>query len=110
MGIFFCDAVLQGFHIAFAAGEGEESAFVIDEIFDLVGGEIFGAKKVEDDAGIEIAGAGGHGNAAGGSESHGGVDGFFVAKSAEAGAIAEMGENGAIGKSLAEVVDERFVG
>ena len=78
-GIIFGGAILQGFHVAFAAGKSVQTAFVVDQVFDLVGGEIFCAQKVEDHAGIKITAAGAHGDAAGGSEAHGGVDGLAVA-------------------------------
>ncbi len=67
-------------------------------------------KKIDKDARIEIAGARAHGNSAGGSEAHGGVDRYSVAKSAETRSVAEMREDGSLGKLRAEVMDERFVG
>ncbi len=66
-----------------------------DEIVELVGGEFFGAEEVDEEAGVEIAGAGGHDETGGGGESHGGVDGLSVMDGSHAGSGAEVGEDDA---------------
>ena len=103
-------ALFQRLHIALAGRESEEAALMIEQIFKLVGAELLIAHKVEEDARIEIAGARAHRNAAGGSEAHGGVDRYSVAKSAEAGSVAEMREDGSFGKLRAEMMHQRLVG
>ena len=44
-------AIFKRLHIAFAGGEGEEAALMIDEIFHLVGAELLRAKKIDKDPG-----------------------------------------------------------
>ncbi len=109
-GIVGLGALFECPYIALARGESVEAAAVIDQILECVGAEFFRSHKIEENAGIEIARARTHGNAAGWGEAHGGVNGDAIAESAEAGSVAEMSEDGAAGKLIAEVMDERFVG
>ena len=109
-GIIRVGALFESPYITLARGEGVQAAAVIDQILERIGAEFFGSHKVEKNAGIEIAGTGAHGNAAGWGEAHGGVNGDAIAERAEACSVAEMSEDGATRKSIAEVIDERFVG
>lgn len=102
-------AIFQRLHIAFASGECEEAALMVDQIFNLVGAESLRAKKIDKDTRIEISGACAHRDATGRAEAHGGVDRYPVAKSAETCSIAEMREDGSFGKLRAEVMNERLV-
>ena len=102
-------AVFQSLYITLTTGEREESTFVIDEIFDGISAEFFGSQEIKKNAGVKIAGAGAHGNSAGGGQAHGGIDGNAIAKSAKAGSIAEMREDRAFGKLIAEMMDQGFV-
>ena len=109
-GIVGVGALFESPYIALAKGESVEAAAVIDQILERIGAEFFGSHKIEKNAGIEIAGTRAHGNAAGWGEAHGGVNGDAIAQRAEACSVAEMSEDGAAGKLIAEVIDERFVG
>lgn len=102
-------AIFKRLHIAFAGGEGEEAALMIDEIFHLVGAELLRAKKINKDPGVEISGPRAHRDSTGRGEAHGGVDRHPIAKSAETCSIAEMREDGPLGKLRAEVMNERLV-
>ena len=66
----------EGLHVGFAVGEGEEAALAVEEL--LRGSSeterLFVAEEVDENAGVEVAAAGAHGDAAGGREAHGGVD------------------------------------
>ena len=86
----------EGLHVGFAVGEGEEAALVVEELFERVSGQVFVAEEVDEDAGVEVAAAGAHGDAAGGGEAHGGVDGFAVEDGGDAGAVAEVRDDDAL--------------
>ncbi len=83
---------------------------MVEQIFKLVGAELFIAQEIDKDARIKIAGACAHRDAAGGCEAHGGVDRYSVAQSAQAGSITEVREDDSFGKLLTEVMNERFIG
>src|ERR1700691_5025519 len=82
---------------------------MIEQIFKLVGTEFLVAQKIEEDARVEIARARSHRDATGGSEAHGGVNGYSIPQSAEACPIAKMGEDGSPRKLRAKVMHERLV-
>ncbi len=86
----------EGLHVGFAVGEGEEAALMVEELFERVSGQVFVAEEVDEDAGVEVAAAGAHGDAAGGREAHGGVDGFAVEDGGDAGAVAEVRDDEAL--------------
>ena len=74
-GIVGSNPLFQRLHIALTGREREEATLVVKQIFEFIGTEFLIAQKVEEDAGIEIAGTRPHRDAAGGGESHSGVDG-----------------------------------
>lgn len=82
---------------------------MVEQVFKLVCVEFLIARKIEEDAGVEITGARTHRDAAGGSESHSGVDGYSVAQSAEACSVTQVGEDSSPWKPRSEVVDERLI-
>src|SRR6202521_4457563 len=82
---------------------------MIEHIFKLVGLQLLGAQKIEEDAGIKIATTSTHRNAACRSEAHSGVDGNSVAKSAEARSVTEVRKDGSFGKLLSEMMHQRLV-
>src|SRR5712664_1699911 len=65
---------------------------------------------MDEHAGVEVAGAGAHDEAAGGGQAHRSVDGPAVAHSAHAGAVAEVGEDRAAEPLGSELGDYRLVG
>ena len=77
--------------------------------FERVGGEVFVAEEVDEDAGVEVAAAGAHGDAAGGGEAHGGVDGFAVEHGGDAGAVAEVRDDDALRDGI-EASDDGLAG
>ena len=91
-------AIFKRLHIAFATGESEEAALMIDQVFHLVGAQFLRAKKIDKDPRVEITGARAHRDSTGGSEPHGGVDRYAIAKSAETCSVAEMREDGSFGQ------------
>ena len=93
-------------HIALAGRETKKAALMIEQIFKLIGAEFLIPQKVKEYARVEIAGARPHWYAAGGSEAHGGVDGYSVAKRAEACSVAKVREDGSPGKSRAEMMHD----
>src|SRR5579862_730296 len=78
--------------------------------FEFVGAELFVAHQVNQDSGIEIAGAGSHGDAAGRRAAHACVDANAVAQRAETGSVAEMRKNCARGNLRAELMNQRLIG
>ena len=62
-----------------AVGKREESALVIQQILELIRAEIFGAQNIDKHAGIEIPRTRAHGNSAGGSQAHRGIEATAVA-------------------------------
>jgi len=108
-GIVDANPLYQRLHIALTGGESEETALMVEQIFKLIDAEFLIAQKIEEDAGVEIAGARAHGDAAGGSESHRRVDGYSAAKSAEACSVTQVGEDGSPWKPRSEVMHERFI-
>ena len=101
--------LFQRLHITLAGGECEEAALMVEQIFKFVGAELLIPYKVEDDARIKIAGASTHRDAARGGQAHRGVDRYSVAKSAEAGSITQMREDGSFGNLRTEMMHERLV-
>lgn len=99
-------ASLKRLHVTFAGGESQEATLMIDQIFHLVGAELLRAKKVDNDARVEISGPCAHRNSTGRGEGHCSVDRYLIAKSAEAGSIAEMREDGSCGKLRTEVINQ----
>ena len=83
---------------------------MVEQNFKFIGTELLIAHEVEKDARIEIAGARAHRDSAGGSEAHGGVDRCSIPKSAQAGSITEMREDGSFRELFAEGMHERLVG
>src|ERR1700689_2321149 len=77
-------ALFQPLYITLAARESEEAAPMIEQIFQFVDAELLIAQEVEENSRIEITRARAHRDASGGSESHGGVDRYPIAKSAKA--------------------------
>ena len=66
--------LLELLHVAEAAGEGAQAAVVVDQCFRVIQAQSGRPHQKDQDAGIEIAGAGGHGNAAGRGEPHGRIN------------------------------------
>src|ERR1700686_4045313 len=103
-------ALLQSFHIALAGGERKKAAVMVEQVFKLVGVELLLAEKINDDAGVEVAGSRSHGNSASGRQAHGGVDRYSISQGTEARSIAQVRENRSFGKVRAEMMDQGFVG
>ena len=103
-GIVVAGAFFERLHVAVARGKREKAALMIQQVFKLVGAEFFLAQKINENARVEVARSCGHGNASGWSEAHCGVDGFPVAERAKARSIAEVREDGPLGKLRAEVM------
>ena len=82
---------------------------MIEQIFELVGVELFIAQKIEDDAGVEVARARPHRNAASGSEAHRSVDRYPVSQCTQTRSVAQMSEDGSLGKLCAEMMHQRLV-
>ena len=82
---------------------------MVQQILKLVGAQLPIAHKVEKNAGVEIAGACAHRDAAGWREPHGSVDGLSVAQSAEAGSVAEVREDSSLRKPRAQPPHQRLV-
>ena len=102
-------AFFKRLHIALAGGESEKAALMIEQVFQLSAASFSLRKKIEDDAGVEVAGACAHGNAARGSEAHGGVDRYPVTKRTETRSVTQMREDGSFGKLCAEMMHQRLV-
>lgn len=100
---------LKAAHVGFSSGEGGEAGLAVEESFERVGIKAVVAHKEDEDARVEVSGAGGHGDAAGGGESHAGVDGAAVEDGDEAGSVAEMGADDARGGLRAEAVEDGFI-
>ena len=83
---------------------------MVEQIFQFIGAELFISHEIEKYPRVKIARARTHGNAAGGSEAHGGVDRFSVAKSAEACSVPEVREDRSLGKLRSKVMHQRLVG
>src|SRR6266581_5147945 len=83
---------------------------MIEQIFKLVGAELFCAHQKEEDARVEVSGARIHRDAAGRGKTHGGVDRHSIANSAEARSITEVREDGSFRKLRAEMMHERLIG
>ena len=103
------DARFHRLHIALPGRESEEATMTVEQVFKLFGTEFLVAQKVEEYARVEVARARTHRDATGGSESHGGVNGYSVAQSAEACPVTKVGEDGSPRKLRAEVMHERLV-
>jgi len=99
-------ALLQSFHIALAGGERKKAAVMVEQVFKLVGVELLLAEKINDDAGVEVAGSRSHGNSASGRQAHGGVDRYSISQGTEARSIAQVRENRSFGKLRAEMMDQ----
>ena len=79
------------------------------EFVDALGGIVFvSLENVHEQAGVEIAGASAHDDAAGGSEAHRRIDGETVENSGDAGAVAEVGDDEARWNIFLESVENRF--
>src|SRR5271168_14454 len=83
---------------------------MVQQILKLVRAQLLISHEVEQNARIEIAGAGAHRDAARGREPHGCVDGPSVAQSAEAGSVSEVRENSSLRKPRAQPTHQRLVG
>ena len=101
---------LEAAHVGFPPGERSEAGLAIEEGFESVGVEAVVAHEKDEDAGVEVSGAGGHGDAAGGGESHAGVDGAAVEDGGEAGSVAEVSARRRGRDLRTEAVKDGFVG
>ena len=87
---------------------------VVEEAGDLGGGHALRLDQVQDDAGVELAGAGAHREAVEGGEAHRALDAHAVGHRAHRGAAAEVGDDdaaaGDLGRDLAQAAGDVFVG
>src|ERR1022692_2544938 len=82
---------------------------MVEQTFQFIGTQFRIPQKIEDDARIEIAGARPHGDAAGWSQTHGGVDRYSIAQCAEARSVSQMRKDGSPWKVRAEVMHQGLV-
>src|ERR1017187_7559410 len=82
---------------------------MVEQSFQFIGTQFRIPQKIEDDARIEIAGARPHGDAAGWSQTHGGVDRYSIAQCAEARSVSQMRKDGSPWKVRAEVMHQGLV-
>src|ERR1700683_3604692 len=86
---------------------------MVEQILQTVGGELLVviviAQQINDDAGVEIARARPHWNAAGRSEAHRGIDRYPVTQRTETRSVAQMREDRSCGKLCTEAMHQRLV-
>src|SRR5271170_4049399 len=82
---------------------------MVEQIFQLVGVELFIAHKIKDHARVEIARARPHGYAPSGSEAHRSIDRDSVSQRTQARPISEVRKYGSWRKLRAEMMHERFI-
>ena len=99
---------MQPTHIAANARDPHETGTVVDQLFEPGRVEPLFAHQVEQNAGIEIAAARAHDDPAGRGQAHAGVDRLAVLDRGDAGAVAEMGDDQAIGQIVAKLAHDRF--
>src|ERR1700756_2330300 len=99
----------QRLYVTLAGRKSEEAALMVEQIFNLVGVQLLVAHEIEEDARIKITRARTHRDAARGSETHGGVDRYTVANSAEARSVTEVREDGSFWKPHADMMHERLI-
>ncbi len=102
-------ALCQRFDVTLAGRQREKAALMIEQIFKTVGVELLCPEKIYDDAGVEVAGPSPHGNTAGWSQAHRGVDGFSISQGTKARAVPQVREDGSLGKLRSEMMYQRFV-
>ena len=101
-------------HVVRYAGEALEAGLAVEQVGDFRGAHAPLRDQVEDDARVELAGAGAHRQAVERGEAHGAFDAAAFEKRAHRGAAAEMGDDDAAAcdfwRDLAQSFGDIFVG
>ncbi len=101
---------VEASHVAANARNSQQAGAVVDQLFQLGGIEFVLTHQVDQNAGIQIAGTRAHDHAASGGQPHAGVDRFAILDRGDAGAVAEMGNDQALGQIVGKLMQDGFAG